>query len=195
MVLGGQSHAPAALPPGKTWYPLYRRLGGPHNLSDRVGFDPWTAQPVASRYTDWAIPAHDIQVCIMNFKWFLTMHWWFIMRNTTNKCTYKYLNLLYYSLLHVSATYCGHLQGDGPFKIYYTERQNICNLNYIDFLCNISFKEHLPEVGHKRWPKHVRGCVDYDTINLYISIWTCRSYVFQIDIKFVSLDLYEFYKL
>jgi hypothetical protein len=29
MGVGGQLHAPAALPPGKTWYPLYRRLGGP----------------------------------------------------------------------------------------------------------------------------------------------------------------------
>ena len=32
----------------------------------------------------------------------------------TNRCVYKYVNLLYYkqrSLLHVSATYCGHLQG------------------------------------------------------------------------------------
>ena len=29
LVVGGQRHAPAALPPGKTRYPLYRRLGGP----------------------------------------------------------------------------------------------------------------------------------------------------------------------
>jgi len=29
MRVGGQRHAPAALPPGKTRYPLYRRLGGP----------------------------------------------------------------------------------------------------------------------------------------------------------------------
>jgi len=28
----GQGHAPAALPPGKTRYPLYRRLGGPQVL-------------------------------------------------------------------------------------------------------------------------------------------------------------------
>jgi hypothetical protein len=96
------------------------------------GFDPRTVQPEARRYTDWAIPAHDIQVCIINCKWFMTMHGWFIMRNKTNKCTYRYLNLLYYSLLHVSATYFGHLHGDVPFKIYYTERQNICDLNYID---------------------------------------------------------------
>jgi len=32
----------------------------------------------------------------------------------------------------------------------------INNINY-DVLCNISFKEHLPEDGHNRWPKHVGG--------------------------------------
>ena len=60
----GQRHAPAALPPGKTQYPLHRRLGGPQGRSGRVrkisppsGFDPRAVQPVASRYTDWAIPA------------------------------------------------------------------------------------------------------------------------------------------
>jgi hypothetical protein len=57
--VGGQRHAPAALPPGKTRYPYYRRLGGPKgpvwkgakNLPPQ-GFDPWTVQPVASRYID-----------------------------------------------------------------------------------------------------------------------------------------------
>jgi hypothetical protein len=34
--VGGQRHASAALPPGKTWYPLYRRLGGPQGLSGLV---------------------------------------------------------------------------------------------------------------------------------------------------------------
>jgi len=59
MGVGGQRHAP-----GKTRYPLYRRLGGPQGRSGRVrkispppGFDPRTVLPVASRYTDWAIPA------------------------------------------------------------------------------------------------------------------------------------------
>ena len=33
---GGQRHALAALPPGKTRYPLYRRLGGPQGRSGRV---------------------------------------------------------------------------------------------------------------------------------------------------------------
>jgi len=66
MVVGGQRHAPAALPPGKTRYPLYRRLGGPQGRSGQVrkisppqGFDPQTVQPVAIRYTDWAIAVHD----------------------------------------------------------------------------------------------------------------------------------------
>ena len=34
--VGGQRHAPAALPPGKTRYPLYRRLGGPQGRYGRV---------------------------------------------------------------------------------------------------------------------------------------------------------------
>jgi hypothetical protein len=61
--VGGQRHAPAALPPGKTRYPLYRRLGGTQGRSGLVrknspkpAFDPRTVQPIASRYTDWAIP-------------------------------------------------------------------------------------------------------------------------------------------
>jgi len=33
--VGGQRHAPAALPPGKTRYPLYRRLGGSQGRSGR----------------------------------------------------------------------------------------------------------------------------------------------------------------
>jgi len=63
--MGGQRHASAALPLGKTRYPLYKRLGGPQGLSGRVriisplpGFDPPTVQPVASCCTDNAIPAH-----------------------------------------------------------------------------------------------------------------------------------------
>jgi hypothetical protein len=57
--VGSQRHAPASLPPGKTRYPLYRRLGGPQGRSGRVrkisptpGFDPRTVQPVASLYTE-----------------------------------------------------------------------------------------------------------------------------------------------
>jgi hypothetical protein len=62
---GFQRHAPAALPAGKSRYPLYRMLCGPHGQSGRVrtispppGFGPLTVQPVASRYNYLAIPVH-----------------------------------------------------------------------------------------------------------------------------------------
>ena len=59
--VGDQRQTPAALPPGKTRYPLYGRLGGPQGRSGQVRkishppvFDPRTVQPVASRYSDYA---------------------------------------------------------------------------------------------------------------------------------------------
>ena len=53
--MGGQRHARAALPPGMTWYPLYRRLGGPQVRSGQVQkISPRTVQSVASRYSDCA---------------------------------------------------------------------------------------------------------------------------------------------
>jgi hypothetical protein len=67
---GSGSRPGRSLPPGKTRYPLYRRLGGPHGRSGQVrkispppGFDPRTVQPVASRYTDYATrPTDDTQI-------------------------------------------------------------------------------------------------------------------------------------
>jgi hypothetical protein len=60
--MGGQRHAPAALPPGKTRYLLYGRLGGPQGLYERArknssppGIDPQTVKSVTSRYTDYTI--------------------------------------------------------------------------------------------------------------------------------------------
>ena len=70
---GGKRHASATLPPGKTLYPLYRRLGGPQGWSGQVqkispspGFDPRSIQLVASRYTDYTIPArHEIRLPVL----------------------------------------------------------------------------------------------------------------------------------
>jgi hypothetical protein len=49
-------------------------LGGPQGRSGQVrkisippGFDPRTVQPVASRYTDWAIRPTIIITCLLNF--------------------------------------------------------------------------------------------------------------------------------
>ena len=49
MKVGGQRHAPAALPPEKR--PGTHCIGG--------WLSPMAFQPVASRYTDWALPAHN----------------------------------------------------------------------------------------------------------------------------------------
>jgi len=56
---------PGRFTPGKTWNPLYRRLGGPQGRSGRArkispppGFDSRSVQSLASRYTDRAVPAH-----------------------------------------------------------------------------------------------------------------------------------------
>jgi hypothetical protein len=60
----GQHQAPAAFTPGKDPVPIVREAGwapesvwiDAENLA-APGFDPRTFQPVASRYTDCAIPA------------------------------------------------------------------------------------------------------------------------------------------
>jgi len=53
--------------PGKTRYPLYRKLSGPYGRSGRVrkisalpGFDPRTVQPVASIYACYAFPTYTV---------------------------------------------------------------------------------------------------------------------------------------
>ena len=61
MGVGGQHHAPAALPPGKDPVPIVQgRSGRVRKISPPPVFDPRTIQPIASRYTDWAIPAHNV---------------------------------------------------------------------------------------------------------------------------------------
>jgi hypothetical protein len=65
-----QRHAPAALTPEKTRYPLCRWLGGPQGRSGQVrkikptpGFDPRIVQPVASRSLyRLRYPAHLVEI-------------------------------------------------------------------------------------------------------------------------------------
>ena len=83
---GSVSGPDRSLPPGKTRYPLYRRLGGPQGRSGQARkisplpeFDPRTVQPVASRYTDWAIPAQNAAIWCNKFRHChsFTKSWWF----------------------------------------------------------------------------------------------------------------------
>jgi len=79
------------LPPGKTWYPFCRRLGGPQGRSGRAknlvptGIRSRAVQPVVSRYNDWATgPTFSFAVLhyspfLVNFVYNLTRlkqgHW------------------------------------------------------------------------------------------------------------------------
>jgi len=62
------------LPPGKTRYPFYGRLGGPQGRSRRAenlvptGIRPRTVQHVVSRYTDWATRPTLVLRRVSNFK-------------------------------------------------------------------------------------------------------------------------------
>jgi len=66
--VGGQHHAPAALPPGKIPLHICRRQGGPHGrygwgqkMALLMGFETWAVHAVASRYTDYAATGISIQ--------------------------------------------------------------------------------------------------------------------------------------
>ena len=74
MGVGGYRHAPAALPPGKRpgvhytggWVRPQVRSGQVRKISPAPGFDPRTAQPAASRYTDFLDPASVRNVPIID---------------------------------------------------------------------------------------------------------------------------------
>ena len=63
------------LPPGKTGYPFYRRLGGPQGRSGRAknlvptGIRSRTFKAVVSRYTDWATGPKGTTVYVNIFRY------------------------------------------------------------------------------------------------------------------------------
>jgi len=71
MGVGSQRHAPAAFYPRERpgthcsggWVGPRVALDGCGKSQPLPGFDPRTVQPVASRYTDSAIPAHQKLAC------------------------------------------------------------------------------------------------------------------------------------
>ena len=68
---------PHFTPPEKTWYPFYKRLGGPQGQSGRAenlastGIRFRTVQPVVSHYTDWATqPTIIIIIIQLSWTWY-----------------------------------------------------------------------------------------------------------------------------
>jgi hypothetical protein len=111
-VVGGQRHAPAVLPLGKTRYPLFRRLCGPQGRTGRVRkisppsrFDPGTLQAVASRYTNYAIPA------LGAFDMLLLLHIHFLndlLNNIANWCILNLIKVIKMSSMGFPEnSYCG----------------------------------------------------------------------------------------
>jgi hypothetical protein len=107
MGVGGQYHASAALPPGKTRYPMYRRLGGPQGRSGQLRkishpqkFDPRTVQPVTSRYTNWGIPApvHKMSTKYIALFW-VTSKSVQLKSYSTKKCKWMYIHTFHINFL------------------------------------------------------------------------------------------------
>jgi hypothetical protein len=93
---GSASRPGRTLPPGKTQYPLYRRLGGPQGRSGQVrkispppGFDPRTVQPVGSRYTDYATLAELVSIINLEERFSSLSHLPFL----AFECQYLYVSL------------------------------------------------------------------------------------------------------
>jgi len=95
------------LPPGKTRYPLYRRLGGPQSRSGRsenlvlTGILSRTVQPVVSRYTEWAARLTYLYVCVCVciyiygncFQLFIPLHQVAELSRQHNVCMYQCLHM------------------------------------------------------------------------------------------------------
>jgi hypothetical protein len=109
--VGGQHHDPAALPPGKNWYPLYRRLGGPQDRSGWVwiitpppGFDP-TDHPACSQSVQLSYLAHDIATKLL-----LKHHCKFIGTRLFEKVTVVENIYLLYLVAAIPGPYLGILR-------------------------------------------------------------------------------------
>ena len=136
---GSASRPGRSLPPGKTQYQLYRRLGGPQGRSGQVrkispppGFDPRTVQPVASRYTDWATRSTSLPGLLLNLVTGVSLY--------LNILGYPYLygslilRVLLSIILCLLCTSCHNC----PFDLSRTEKRDThCFSNYISALSPI----------------------------------------------------------
>ena len=78
---GTGSHSDRSLPPGKTQYPLYKRLGGPQGRSGQVrkisptGYDPQTVYLVAQSLYRLSYPVHISPITVYEIWWVAEQEW------------------------------------------------------------------------------------------------------------------------
>ena len=127
MRVGGQRQTPAALPPGKIRYPLYRRLGGPQS---RFGQVRKISPPTRIRFPDsparseslYRLRSHGsrkapvllslllpwlLKLLLPNLPW---LPWSSV--SCDYLCCHDYIgchNYLYHQVSHCSYGYCGYL--------------------------------------------------------------------------------------
>ena len=103
------------LPPGKTRYPLYRRLGGPQGRSGRAenlvptGIRSRTFQPVVSHYN---IRIY-IYIYIYIYSIYITSHKTVLLVFLSNR-VYPFSELTCFSINHTTLRSCWHQLRDGP---------------------------------------------------------------------------------
>ena len=114
---GGGCNALSALPPGKAWYPSFRKLGGPQGRSGHVwnvlpppGFDPRTVQPKACHCTDWAIVWRLLPTYRLG-------HYWFIFTQIYVRCLLQY-DYFHKSLVFGKASLGWHHESHKVLCIY-----------------------------------------------------------------------------
>jgi hypothetical protein len=117
--VSGQLHTPANLSSRKSIkYPLYRRLDGHQGRSGQCGEKeilgptgirtptPWSSSPIASRYTDCAIPA---PIFTSMFTLFYTMKWSSFSQNSNTWKSLdrdtKFFTIATFVMFHVSYVY------------------------------------------------------------------------------------------
>jgi len=145
-----QQHAPAALyPPGKTRYPMYRRLGGTQGRSGQAenlvptGIRSRTVQPLVSRYTDWATGPTLFTVRSLNKKNRTTKRINIVKIKQNTSHVYLIIGSIASNIVQLTLGVTQSFQ----FQLFYTSIKNIGGtqklLNFIELYISGKFWEPL----------------------------------------------------
>jgi hypothetical protein len=121
------------IPPGKTQYPLYRRLGGPQGLSGWVqkispppGFDPGAFHLISARSKRCVIIKKVQVVCagghIMNYTGLFKMGFSNLKKNIIFIFALRILNVKIPVLKPTDAHFCNYINSKNRLELHYTLR-------------------------------------------------------------------------